>query len=89
MGSGERIACMVTFTSSEIEITPLGSNHYQVADKETSRLMDEPSLFDMLKNHALSNKRGEPISAEDVIYALNNNRPGDAPIWVSLVKRVA
>jgi hypothetical protein len=80
---------LATFTSFELEITPLGNNRYQVTDKETSRLMDEPALFDMLKNHALANKRGEVISAEDVIYALNNNRTGDSPIWVSLVKRVA
>jgi hypothetical protein len=80
---------MAILNSFETEITSLGNNRYQVADKQTSRLMDEPALLEMLRNHALSNRRCEPISPEDVIYALNNNGVGDAPIWVSLVKRVA
>jgi hypothetical protein len=81
---------MATFNSSEVDITPLGNNQYQVTEKSgISQLMNEPALFEMLQNHALSNRRGEPISAEDVLYALNNNSTTDAPIWVSLVKRVA
>jgi hypothetical protein len=76
---------MSVFTSYEAEIAPLGNHVYQViGGPQQSGPLHEPALLDMLKDYALSNRKGEPMSGEDVIRALSKS---NTTVWVSMVRR--
>jgi hypothetical protein len=46
------------FSSSEIEVTPLGNKQCRVTARGQSQTMSESALLAMLGNYALTNKSG-------------------------------